>query len=302
MRAMDTVELLQMFARIVETGSFTSVARERRLTQPTVSKRLQQLEQTFGARLLERNTQGVRPTEAGERLYVESRALLERFENLRTSIISSQAGGLTGQLVLSVPIAFGQHVLSPLLVAFHAEHPLLKIQMSLADRAVDLVEDGVDVAVRMGLVRSAEVVARRLGSVRFCLVATPRYLKREGKPSKVEDLTRHAYLIPDVSRDEELVHPGGTFSFKTRGWLSVSNSGALKEAVMLSAGLGRLPRYLVEQELKKKQLIEVLPGVAPEPMPVSAVYLGGKAAAPKVRALVAFLTQALPSQPGMLPP
>ena len=298
---MDNFDLLQMFARIVETGSLTSVARERQMTQPAVSKRLQQLERSFGTRLLQRNTQGVRPTEAGERLYQEGRALVERFEALRSGITSAAAGGLTGTLIISAPSAFGEHLLTPMMFEFHQKYPTLNVQLSLTDRAVDLVEDAVDVAVRLGVVRSPTVIARRLATVPYCLVATPAYLKRAGTPRRPEDLKQHTYFIPDVQAEEELIHAGGTTRFKPSGWLTVSNSGALRLVALQSAGICRLGRYLVEAELRSGKLIEVLPGTAVEPMPVSAVYLGGREAPPRVKAMVGFLAEALPRQPGLLP-
>lgn len=301
MRAMDQLDLLQMFSRIIETGSLTAVAREQGLTQPAVSKRLQQLERSFGTRLLLRNTQGVRPTEAGERLYREGKALVESFESLRTSLADTAAGSLTGRLMISAPMTFGEHVLARLMVDFHALHPQLKVELNLSNRVVDLIEDGVDVAVRMGTVRAPEVVARKLGMLPSVLVATPAYLARAGTPRRMEELLKHEYLMPDLSGEEVLLQGAREFRFRPRGWLTTQHSGEVREAVLRSSGISTLGRYLVHRDLEAGALVEVLPGVGTPPMPISAVYLGGREAPEKVRVLVRFLSDALPKEPGIAP-
>jgi DNA-binding transcriptional LysR family regulator len=298
---MDQLDLLQMFARIVETGSLTAVARETGLTQPAVSKRLQQLERSFGTKLLLRNTQGVRATEAGDRLYREGKALLDSFETLRTSVSDNASGSVTGKLMISAPMTFGAHVLARLMVDFHALHPQLKVELNLNNRVVDLIEDGVDVAVRMGTVRSPEVVARKLGMLEALLVATPAYLKRAGTPRRMEDLLEHQYLLPDVSGEELLLQGEREFRFTPKGWLTTQHSGVVREAVLRSAGISTLSRYLVHEDLEAGRLVEVLPGVSTRPMPISAVYLGGREAPEKVRALVRFLSDVFPKQPGISP-
>lgn len=302
MPRVDRIDLLQMFARILETGSLTAAGREQRLSQSAVSKRLRKLERAFGTRLLLRNTQGVRPTEAGRQLYRESQGLLTRFETLRTSLADAEAGALTGSLTLSVPMSLGEHVLPRLIVGFHALHPRLTVDMTLTDRVVDLVEDGVDLAVRVGVVRAPQVVARKVALLHTVLVATPAYLERAGHPRRVEDLAHHDYLQVDAADEEHLVGHGKAFRFTPRSWLTTGHSGATKQAVLLSAGISRVPRYLVDEELARGELVEVLPGVTTVPRPVSAVYLGGREAPAKVRALAHHLGAELPRQPGFSAP
>jgi DNA-binding transcriptional LysR family regulator len=294
---MDRLDLLQMFARIIETGSLSAVAREQRLTQSAVSKRLQLLEREFGTRLLQRNTQGVRPTEAGRRLYAQGRGVLDGFDALRSGLLVGDA--LTGQVTLSVPMSFGEHLLARLLVGFHALHPQVQLDVSLTDRVVDLVEDGIDLAIRIGTVRTPDVVARRLATLHSVLVASPAYLKAHGTPKRAQDLAQHVFLNTSNDDEYELLEGGAVVRFRPRSWMRLRHSGAVKEALACSVGLSSLGRYLVHRELERGTLVEVLPGVVEPPLRVSAVYLGARAAPERVRALVSYLEGVLPEQPGL---
>lgn len=297
---MDRLDLMTTFVRIVETGSFSAVAREQKTTQPTVSKRLDALERHLGVRLLQRNTQGVRCTEAGERYYEVGRRLVEDFDRLDAAI-TQVPRGVHGRLRLNSPVAFGEHVLSLLACRFREHNPQLQIQCTFIDRLVDLVEDGVDVAVRMGKVNDPTVVSRPLGRLGYQLIASPAYLRKHGAPKTVADLAGRPYFRYGIEEDI-LVSPSGESAEPMPNHIDFHNTSAVKNAALAGFGIGRVPKYLVVNELKDRRLVEVLPGVAPAPLPLFALYLGGRFVPEKVRAFVGFLAEEVRRLPGWHPP
>jgi DNA-binding transcriptional LysR family regulator len=296
---MDRLDLMSTFVRIVETGSLSAVARELRTSQPTVSKRLDALERHLGVRLLLRNTTGLRLTEAGERYYDVGRRLVEDFDQLDAAV-TQVPRGVQGRLRLNSPVAFGEHVLSLLACEFRTANPQLSISCTFTDRLVDLVEDGVDVAVRMGKVNDPTVVARPLGRLGYQLVASPAYLKRHGTPKTVGDLAGRPYLRYGLEEDS-LITPDGARTEPFPNWLALNNTTAVKNAVLAGFGIGRVPRYLVQAELGDKRLREVLPGTAPAPLPLFALFLAGRYVPEKVRAFVTFLSENVQRLPGWAP-
>lgn len=288
------------FVRIVETGSLSAVARELKTSQPTVSKRLDALERSLGVRLVQRNTHGLRCTEAGEKYFEVGRRLVEDFDRLDAAV-THVPRGVQGRLRLNSPVAFGEHVLSLLACRFREANPQLSIQCTFIDRLVDLVEDGVDVAVRMGKVNDPTVVSRPLGRLGYQLIASPAYVKRHGLPKTVDDLKGRPYFRYGLEEDV-LITASGETREPLPNAIDFHNTTAVKHAALAGYGIGRVPRYLVVHELKAKRLVEVLPGVAPAPLPLFALYLGGRYVPEKVRAFVGFLAEEVRKLPGWQPP
>lgn len=299
---MDRIALMSMYVRIVETGSLSAVARELRMTQPTVSKRLEHLEKHLKVRLLARNTHGVRPTEAGQRYYEASKQLVADIGHLE-STVASQRERVGGTLRLNFPVSSGQGPLMDIVCAFHEEHPEICVDMALTDRLVDLVEDAVDVAVRFNGIHDSAVIARPLGHLDAILIATPAYLKKHGTPKTPKDLEDHPFLRYDASNVEVLFGPNGQQAeVKADPWLRLDNSTALKRALLLGTGIGRMGRFLIHEELKRGELVQVLPGWGPALDTLYAVYLPTKFMPVKIKAFVAFLTEAVKTVPGWSPP
>jgi DNA-binding transcriptional LysR family regulator len=299
---MDRIELMSMYVRIVETGSLSAVAKELKTTQPTVSKRLEHLEKHLKVRLLARNTHGVRPTEAGQRYYEASKRLVADVGQLEATV-SREREQVGGKLRLNFPVSFGQQALTSIVCAFHDAHPEICVEMTLTDRLVDLVEDGVDVAVRFNGVNDSSVIARPLGHFDAVLIATPDYLERHGTPRRPEDLEHHTFLRYDASKVEKLFGPGGArFELKVDAWLKLNNSSALKQALLLGTGVGRMGRPLVHRELASGELVHVLPGWRPALDALYALYLPTRFQPEKIKAFVAFLTEAIKQLPGWTPP
>jgi DNA-binding transcriptional LysR family regulator len=297
----DRIELMSAFVRVVEVGSLSRAARTLKTTQPTVSKWVARLERHLGVKLLQRNTRGVRLTEAGERYFRSVRRILKEIDTAEEAV-QTEGKGVTGRLKLSVPVGLGELHLAHQALELRRQFPGLKLELSLNDQVVDLVRDGVDLAIRLGGVTDPDVVARALGAFTFCLTATPRYLREHGTPATPQALSQHPYLTYGGGPWEVLTTPGGAVRVRVQAPVEVDNHQALRAAVLSSAGIGRTLRWLVHDDLKKKRLQEVLPGVAPEPFPVHAVYLPARKLPEKLRVAVAFFTASVKKIPGWVPP
>src|ERR1700674_3110630 len=190
---MDKLALMEIFVRIVETGSFSAVAREAGTTQPTVSKQMTALERGLKTRLLHRSTRSLSLTEGGAAYYERCRQIIDQVRAAETSLGALQ-GSLGGTLSVNSSVAFGQMFLSRLMLDFQALHPEVSVLLTLNDRYIDLVEEGIDVAVRFGRLSDSSLVARRLAGSPVAVVAAPSYLERRGVPRHPNELTRHHCL------------------------------------------------------------------------------------------------------------
>ncbi|HZZ09159.1 MAG TPA: LysR family transcriptional regulator, partial [Paraburkholderia sp.] len=185
---------MEAFVRVVDTGSFSAAARQLRVGQPAVSKAVAQLEQRLGVQLLLRSTRGLAPTEAGQGFYERARRSLE--EAAEADLAATGAGsGLSGRLRFSAAVTFARLHIIPLLPAFVAAHPALSIDAILDDRSVDLIEEGIDVALRMGAIKDATSTGRRIGTARRMVIGTPAYFKRHGSPRSPADLAKFPAVI-----------------------------------------------------------------------------------------------------------
>src|SRR5882724_3062303 len=186
--AMDRFTAMGLFVRIVETGSFSAVAREMNMTQPTVSKQLTALERQLKTRLLNRSTRQLSLTEAGSAYFESSKRIIDAVREADGNLGQLQTQ-LTGVLRINTSIGLGQVYLGPMVLRFQAQHPGLSIDLSYSDRFVDLVEEGIDVAIRIGKLNDSSLAARRIGSAARSVIATPAYLKKYGEPRVPQDLS-----------------------------------------------------------------------------------------------------------------
>ena len=190
---MDRFSLMTAFVRIAETGNISAVAREMGMTQPSVSKQLAALETDLGVRLLQRTTRRLSLTEAGATYYESARRILDEVAAAETRVRQNDAG-LTGTLTVTTSQPVGLRLVVPLVARLQRQHPALKVQLTLSDQLLDLVEEGVDVAIRGGRLADSTLVARRLGSIRLIVVGTPEYFARRGEPAVPTDLADHNVL------------------------------------------------------------------------------------------------------------
>jgi DNA-binding transcriptional LysR family regulator len=290
---MDRLAALELFVRVVDTGSFSAVARQQRIGQPTVSKAIDQLEEWLGVSLLLRSTRSVVPTEAGRIFYERAKRTTEEAGEAVMAARGS-ASGLSGKLRVSTSVFFGRLHIIPNLSPFMAEHPDLEIDLVLDDRNVDLVNEGIDVALRIGALPDSNMTTRRIAEGRRVVVASPAYLQRHGTPISPDELTGHQAII--------YPRPGGGEAFTFRkadeeisvvlqGRLKVTAVDGLREAVNCGLGLAVCTAWAFSPELRTGKLVEILEDWALPPTNLSAVYPTGRLAGTKARAFVSFVEQ-----------
>lgn len=288
---MDRLTAMEVFVRVVERGSFIAAAEELRLSRAMVSKHVQDLEERLGVRLLNRTTRRIALTEAG-------RAYFERCAQILADVEEAEdaAGALQseprGTLRLNAPMSFGIIHLAPAIADFSAAHPGVAVDVALNDRVVDLIEEGYDLAVRIGRLADSSLIARRLAPCRLVACASPDYLRAHGEPGHPEDLTRHNCLGYSywVSRDEwRFEGPDGPISVCISGNLRANNGDALRVAALHGQGIVLQPTFLVGDDLVSGRLVPLLRQFQLPELGIFAVYPPGRHLAAKVRSFVTFL-------------
>jgi DNA-binding transcriptional LysR family regulator len=286
---------MEVFVRVAELGSFAAAAAEFGLSPAMVAKHVQALETRLGARVLHRTTRRQSLTEVG-RLYLErSRALLADFDAAEASATELQAAP-RGTLRVTAPVVLGAHGLAPLLSGFLARYPQVRIELSLHDRVVDLVDEGYDVALRTGPLASSGFVARPLRPMRTVLCASPTYLKRRGTPKVPADLAAHDCLgfAHWVHKDRwRLIGPAGEEAVRIKSPIVINNGEALRQAALAGAGILMQSEMLVEADLKSRALLRVLPRHAPPARPAHLVYLPDRRPTPKLQRFVQHVLEHL---------
>jgi len=289
---MDRLHAMNVFVRVVETGSFSKAAKEFSITQPTVTKLVAAIEERLKVRLLNRNTRGVSVTESGA-LYYEKCKTIVREAQEADDIVRLRQTQATGMLRIGTSVAFGRRVITPLALEFMAQHPQLQLDLSFEDRYTDLVANGIDVAVRMGKLADSTLGARFLGVNPWVIVAAPKYLRKHGIPRQPADLSRHPALIySSVLGDDvwRLTTPGGaTVTVPVSGRLRSNNLSAVLAATRNGFGIAAMPRYVAANSLQTGSVVEVLKGHSLPEQEIHAVYPSPKLVPGKVLTFIAFL-------------
>jgi DNA-binding transcriptional LysR family regulator len=296
---MDRIELMMVFVRLFETRSFSATARGLGMTQPTVSKRLQALEAGLGTRLIERNTRGLRPTDAGAVYYERCKRWLTEMQDVEEQLVAARRLS-RGRLSISVPVSLGQIQLARIALRFQRQHPGLKLDFALSDRRVDLVKEGIDVAIRVGRVGATDVVARELARYEPILVAAPEYLERRGAPQNLAELRAQRILYYGV-RDESVFLGDESHKVPRDPDLIVGDPLSLREAIREGLGIGLLSPWLVQEDLERSRLVRVLPAASGEVFPVYAVHLPSKNLPARIRAFITHCASEVPRVFGMSP-
>jgi DNA-binding transcriptional LysR family regulator len=256
---MDTLHAMRIFIRTVELGSLSSAARELNTTQPTVSKLLAQLERQLAVRLLERSTRGLSATEQGQRFYRDAKSVLEQFD-AAVSGVQGMTGQASGFLRINAPVALGQYRINAMVQRFLAAHPAIEIELILSDRFADMVEEGIDIAFRLGGTLPPDAIGRHLATVPRFLVASPDYLARRGTPADPGDLAAHDVVrfawTPGTTLD--LFRDGVRQTADAAGRFRVNNALAIREALSLGSGIGLCPEWLIDDLLDSGELVRVL--------------------------------------------
>jgi DNA-binding transcriptional LysR family regulator len=294
---MDRLQGMQTFVRVVESGSFSAVARETRSTQSAVSKQVAALERALGAQLLARTTRSLALTEAGERYFEQARRLVAEVAEAETALRAGEQQ-LQGWLRVAASGAFGRLKLLPLVQSFLAAHPGVRIDLRLADGFIDLVEQGIDVAVRIGELADSSLTARRVGTTRRGLMASRRYLQAPpaglGPPRQPDDLLAHDCIVYSelasgnawrfVAGPGAGVEAGSVHTVRVGGALQTNSTEIVRAAVLGGQGLGYSPAFLFEAELAQGEVVELLADWTVQDLPVHLVSPPQRRHSAKVRA------------------
>ena len=292
----DDLPSLLCFARVVETGSFTKAAQLLGLSKSVVSKRVSWLEDRVGEPLLLRTTRRVSVTSAGARIYPHARGMAEAGA-LATSDATHAAGGT---IRVSAPVTLSQLLLAQPLRDFLAARTDARVELLLNDRLVDLVEERIDLAVRITKLKTSELIARRLAATPIDICGAPAYFARHGRPARPEDLARHnclRYALLRADHEWRLYGARGRVELAVQGNFETTSGSMLREAAISGLGLAILPRFMTLDAVEAGQLERVLEPFAPAPIGIYAVRAGRRAAPPLVTALVGVLERAFRRQP-----
>jgi DNA-binding transcriptional LysR family regulator len=288
-QAVDRLQAMTAFVRVVETGSFSGAARQIGVGQPAVSKTIAQLEDRLQVRLLLRSTHGLTPTDAGLRFYERAKAAIQEADEAELEARGAGAG-LTGQLRVSAATTFARLLIVPRLPEFLERHPDLGIDLILDDRVIDLVAEGVDVSLRMGELASSSAVARRLAQGRRSVIATPAYLKRAGVPTVPAELAAHEAIVYSQLESNWMFRKGGTeASVAISGRIRASAAEGIRAAVLAGIGLTVNSDWMFAPELASGAVQRVVTDWSLPPLDLWAVFPTGRLATAKARAFADFV-------------
>ncbi|HEU4406701.1 MAG TPA: LysR family transcriptional regulator [Polyangiaceae bacterium] len=293
---MDHLDALRLFTRLAERKSFSAAAADLKIKQSTASKWVAELEARLGVGLVERTTRSLRLTDAGRRFLAHAGQVLAAFDEM-TRDLREQSPEPAGRVRLSVPVVFGRLFVAPAAVEFLRRHPKVEAELVFNDRYVNLVEEGFDLAVRVGVPADTAARGRRLAEGRRVLVASPAYLRARGRPETPAGLKHHECLVhgdataPAVWR---FAREGGAEApVAVRGRLAANNSEAVLLMARSGLGVALLADWLVERDLRQQRLVPLLEGYRAPPAPIVALTPPGRFTAPAVRAFVDHLAASL---------
>lgn len=291
---MDSLNAMEIFVRVVQAGSFSAAARGMELTPSAVSKQIGRLEDRLGARLLNRTTRQLSLTEVGRGYFARASRIITDVAEAEQSV-ADQHGAPRGLLRVSLPFAFGQLHIVPEIPAFLERYPEVRIELTFNDRFVNLVEEGQDVAIRIGELSDSSLIARRLAANRRLVCGAPRYLETFGRPATPEALTEHNCLVYSYRAPRHewpFEREGGERQVvQVGGNLETNTAEALYDMALSGVGLALLPLWYVGRDLDQGRLVEVLSDYHVPDNAIYAVYPPGRHLSPKVRAFVDMLAE-----------
>ncbi|MGL5836465.1 MAG: LysR family transcriptional regulator [Waterburya sp.] len=284
---LDLITCMKSFVRTVEMGSFSAVAREMTTTQPTISKQIAALEEYLDVQLLVRSTRKVSLTDEGERFYEHCQQVLEALAEAESSVGKRQQP--FGVLRVNCSVAFGQMQIVPRLKRFLDRYPNIKIDLTMCDRFVDLVEEGIDLAIRIGEFVDRNFISEPIGTTRLVAVGSAAYFEKFGEPQVPSDLIHHNCIV--YTRQST----GNEWRFRdttvtVRGNLQVDDSAALREAVSAGIGIGTSPMWAFSEGIENKSLRVILEEHEPKPLPIRVVYRRNRFQPAKVKCFINFLS------------
>lgn len=296
---MDTVMAMRSFIRVVETGSFSAVAKEQNTNQATISKRIAALEDKLGTRLLVRGSRNHTLTETGKTYFERVTNILVAIEEAETEA-SSLTATPKGHLRVTLPTMFGSMYIAPVISEFLATYPEISLDFKFDENSVDLIKEGIDLAIRLGDLQDSSMIAKNLGYDELIIVASPSYLAKHSEPTKLEQLAAHNCLIYSLSPKQGTVW---MFSDKTQksevsvtGNFQCDNGLGLMEMLLADAGIALMPRWSIDQALNDGRLVHILKDYYKR-YPISAVYPKDRYLPLKVRSFLDFMEKTIKTDP-----
>lgn len=296
MAAMDRFLLMQCFARTVETGSFSAAARDLGLSQPNVSRYVAALESHLQHRLLQRSTRKLHLTPEGERYYAEARAILDAVSEAESAVKSEVAPA--GVLRVACPTALAHEYVMPLVPSFLKTYPDLELDLQISDRFVNLIDEGAELALRIGHLNDSALRARRVGQFTRVCVAGSAYLGTRGTPQTPDDLAHHDCIVYSLLATGAVWHFAGQ-DITVRGRLRVNSPQAVREAALAGLGIALGPSWLFEDGLKSGRLKRVLTGFEASPVPVHILYAAGRLLPRRAMVFMDYIAEAFATRPAL---
>jgi DNA-binding transcriptional LysR family regulator len=290
---MDRLQELAVLVAVIDHGSLAAAARRLRRSAPAVTRALAALEDRVGIRLVERSTRRLSVTEAGRALAERARALLNDYDHAVGGLASTPLRGL---LRVTAPLQFGRRHVAPLVIGFIDAFREMQVELILNDRNLDLIEEGIDVAVRIGPLADSNLIARRVGEVRRVLVASQAYLAQRGTPKKPADLAAHDTILGGARsepREWRFGPPKRTTIVRLSPRLIANETEARLVAVRAGQGITRVLSYQVSEELKAGSLIRLMTAFEPAALPIHLVTPNGAHKTPKIRAFLDYAAESL---------
>jgi len=289
---MDRLTEMEAFATVVDQGGFTDAAKKMGISKSAVSKHISSLEARLGARLLNRTTRRVSPTEIGLAYYDRARRVLSDAGEA-DALVASMQSAPAGLLRLSVATDFGVNHLSPILGDFLQQFPDITVNMVLNNRYVELISEGFDMAIRMGDLEDSSLRARKLTETQMRMIAAPSYFEKHARPTRLDDLNSHKllhYSNQASGNAWKITAPSGEErQIRSAGWLSVNDGQSLLNACIAGLGIAYLPSFLYANAMEQGQVVDVMPDLPIERTGIYVVYPPGRFTQPKVRAFIDFL-------------
>lgn len=291
---MDQLAAMATFVRVVDTGSLSAAARSLPSSLTAVSRQISALEAHFGTRLLLRTTRQLALTDDGRVLYERAKSILGEVKEIEAAL-ARDPHQPSGRIRVSAPSLIGRLVIAPLLAEFLRRYPTLSVDLLLVDRRVDMVEEDIHLAIRIGRLRDSQLIARHLADISMITCASPDYLARRGEPQTPHDLSAHDCLVfSDTPGGAEWRFADGTRTgrkFRISGRLWMNSLDALVGAARDGAGIVRVPSWQVEEDLAAGRLRRLLIGHEPSPTPLHLTFQPSRLASPKIRAFVDYLVE-----------
>ena len=286
---MDKLTTMKTFVSVVQEGSFSKAADKLDISPQLVSKYVSALEEGLSTRLLHRTTRKVSTTEAGDHYFTRCLQVLGDIDDMENSL-NNLSENVSGVLSISAPMSFGVKHLAPLLVEFQKQYPNLKLDLKLTDQFVDIVEQGIDIALRIGVLKNSSLIAKKIAPIRLAVFASPAYLKQHGTPTTLQELQQHNYLrYANAEPTKRLTGVNELKSeLKLESNLVANNGDLLLNTAIAGGGIAMQPTFIAGESLAQGKVVRILQNHEPEPMGLYMVYANRQFLPRKVRAFVDF--------------